>query len=107
MLTYLSRSPKISLLRIRPITAFLVMVHPALLGMSRTPTLRLQKSRHRKKSRKPLTPKRGEKRERLNLASGSVFAKSRFKNEIGKMCESIVHVGGKNDNVSFHFKIGL
>lgn len=70
VLNFLFRSLKISLLHIRPITAFLMMGHLALLQMSKKAVLGLQKSLRREKPLNPVTPKRGEKRERPNQASG-------------------------------------
>lgn len=50
--------------------AFLMRGHLALLQMCKKSVLGLQKNRHKEKPLNPMIPKRGEKRERLNQASG-------------------------------------
>nr|XP_031527498.1 HIV Tat-specific factor 1 isoform X2 [Vicugna pacos] len=80
------RSLKISLLHIRPITAFLTMVRLALLQVSKMSVLGLQRNLHREKPPNPVIPKRGEKRERLNQASG--FSLENMSVKIENVCVS-------------------
>ena len=61
-----SRPQKVSLLHIRPIMAFLMMVHLILLQVSKMSVLGLQKNLHKDNPLIPVIRKRREKRERLN-----------------------------------------
>lgn len=70
VLNFLFRSLKISLLRIRPTMAFLTMGRLAPLQMHKKPLPGLQKNLLKEKPLNPVIPKRGEKRERPNQASG-------------------------------------
>ena len=95
-LNFLFRSLKISLLHIRPIMAFLTMVHRVLLQVSKMSVLGLQKNLRKDNPLNPVIWKRREKRERLNQASRFSLQNMSLKVKNMSMCICIYFLENYN-----------